>query len=241
MRGGLWLGSLFETAWAFSLVGPLTLLSEALRRRNQVGEPEVSDERWVERARRGEPGAVEAIYERHAAAVYRRLTHLIGADPEREDLMQEVFVDFFRQLRDFRGAASLRTYLLRIVSHKACDHLRSRQRRRRAMTEAQGFSGRAEDEEPFSRPFSQPILEVSSGAPSPEDRVRCAQELAVIERALDQLTPKKRVAFILRVVDELSLKELAEQVGATVFTVAQRVRHADRELRRLIEERKPSS
>jgi len=84
-------------------------------------------------------------------------------------------------------------------------------------------------------------LEVDSGAPSAEDRVSSAQELALVERALDQLTPKKRVAFILRVVDDLSLKEIAEQVGATVFTVAQRIRHADRELRRLLERGRPSA
>ena len=54
------------------------------------------------------------------------------------------------------------------------------------------------------------------------------------ERALDRLTPKKRIAFVLRVADNLSLKEIAAQTGATVFTVAQRLRHADRELRRLM-------
>jgi RNA polymerase sigma-70 factor (ECF subfamily) len=229
VSGEIWRGSLVARARALAADTPCRLMSEALRRRREVAEPEVSDERLVERARRGEPGAVEAIYERHAAAVYRRLTHLLGPDPEREDLMQEVFVDFFRQLGDFRGAATLRTYLLRIVSYKACDHLRGRQRRRRAVIEAPRLAPLALEGE------SEHPLEVGSGAPSPEERVGCAQELALIERALDQLTPKKRVAFILRVVDDLSLKEIAEQVGATVFTVAQRIRHADRELRRLLE------
>ena len=222
MSGEVWLGHL------------VALMSEALRRRRGATEPEVSDERLIERARRGEPGAVEAIYERHAAAVYRRLTHLLGQDPEREDLMQDVFVDFFRQLRDFREAASLRTYLLRIVSYKACDHLRGRQRRRRAVVDAPRLASLLGDGE------AEVPLEVGSGAPSAEDRVSSAQELALVERALDQLTPKKRVAFILRVVEDLSLKEVAEQVGATVFTVAQRVRHADRELRRLMARGRPT-
>jgi RNA polymerase sigma-70 factor (ECF subfamily) len=155
--------------------------------------------------------------------VFRRLTHLIGPDPEREDLMQEVFVDLFRQLDSYRGAASLRTYLFRIVSNKACDHLR--QRRRRAVVDAPGLSAFESDD----------ARAPGSGAPSPEDRVGHAQELALIEQALDQLKPKKRIAFVLRVVDNLSLREIAEQTGATVFTVAQRLRHADRELRRLLE------
>jgi DNA-directed RNA polymerase specialized sigma24 family protein len=41
----------------------------------------------------------------------------------------------------------------------------------------------------------------------------------------------------LRVVEGLSLKEIADQVGATVFTVAQRIRHADREIHRSIEQK----
>jgi RNA polymerase sigma-70 factor (ECF subfamily) len=197
------------------------LKPRALRPAHDDAEPGVSDEELVARARRDEPRAVEQIYGRHAAAVFRRLTRLVGPDPEREDLMQEVFVDLFRQLPRYRGGSSLRTYLFRIASNKACDHLR--QRRRRAVVDSPNLSAFGPDDPGAPR----------SDAPSPEDRVGQAQELALIERALDQLKPKKRIAFVLRVVENLSLKEIAEQTGATVFTVAQRLRHADRELRRL--------
>jgi RNA polymerase sigma-70 factor (ECF subfamily) len=188
-------------------------------------DPRVSDEALIEGALRGEPGAIQAIYERHAAAVYRRLTHLLGPDPDREDLLQEIFVDLFQQLGSYRAAASLRTYLLRIVANKACDHLRHRQRHRRAVVES-------------PRVFavgSETPGEPRSSAPSPEDRVSHAQELALVHQALDRLTPKKRVAFLLRVVEDLSLKEIAAQVGASVFTVAQRLRHANRELHRFLD------
>ena len=198
------------------------LLAEALSFTRERPAPESSEEELVARARRNEPEAMQALYHLHAAAVYRRLTHLLGSDPEREDLMQEVFVDLFRQLDRYRGGASLRTYVMRIVSHKACDHLRQRRRQRRVSAEVPRFQPADEAD----------ARELSSGAPSPEERVGHAQELALVEEALEKLTPKKRIAFLLRVVDNLSLKEIAEQVGATVFTVAQRLRHADRELHR---------
>ena len=54
-------------------------------------------------------------------------------------------------------------------------------------------------------------------------------------QAIERLSPKKRIAYLLRVVEELSLKEIGDQVGATVFTVAQRIRHADREIRRSLQ------
>jgi RNA polymerase sigma factor (sigma-70 family) len=201
------------------------LLAEALSFTRGQPALERSDEELIERARQNEPDAIQAIYQRYAAAVYRRFTHLVGPDPEREDLMQEVFVDLFRQLDRYRGSASLRTYVFRIVSHKACDHLRQRQRRRRTLGLGPRFS-------PVDVPDPH---EQRSAAPSPEERVGHAQELALVEEALEKLAPKKRIAFLLRMVDNLSLKEIAEQVGATVFTVAQRLRHADRELHRHLE------
>lgn len=201
------------------------LLAEALSFTRKGPPPETSDEELIDRARHNQPEAIQALYQRHAGAVYRRLTHLLGPDPEREDLMQEVFVDVFRQLDRYRGRASLRTYLLQIVSHKACDHLRRRQRLRRALAEVPRVS-------PVD---NRGAHELHSAAPSPEERVGHAQELALVAAALETLTPKKRIAFLLRMVDNLSLKEIAEQVGATVFTVAQRLRHADRELHRQLE------
>ena len=54
------------------------LLAEALSFTRGRAAPESSDEELIERARRNEPEAVQAIYQRHAAAVYRRLTHLLG-------------------------------------------------------------------------------------------------------------------------------------------------------------------
>jgi RNA polymerase sigma-70 factor, ECF subfamily len=216
---------------AFARLAQGWLLAEALSFTRDRPGPERSDEELVERARENEPDAIHAIYERYAATVYRRFTHLLGPDPEREDLMQEVFVDLFHQLGRYRGSASLRTYVFRIVSHKACDHIRQRQRRRRTL----------EQPPPFSTIDVLDAHEQRSTAPSPEDRVGHAQELALVEEALEKLAPKKRIAFLLRMVDNLSLKEIAEQVGATVFTVAQRLRHADRELHHHLERARATS
>lgn len=187
-------------------------------------EDEAADATLVAEARRGEPRALQAIYHRHAAAVYRRITRLVGPDPDREDLMQEAFADLFRQLDDFRGDATLATYLFRIVAHKAYDHLRRRQRRPKTLS--------------ASASYDDGIARFEEGgalAPSPEDYLRGRQELALVAQAIERLSPKKRIAYHLRVVEGLSLKEIAYQVGATVFTVAQRIRHADREIQRFVE------
>ncbi len=209
------LAATIRRAWLAAIA-----LSPASERRGG----DATDAELVEQARRGEPRALQAIYHRYAADVYRRLTHLVGADPEREDLMQEAFADLFRQLDAYRGEACLRTYLFRIVANKSYDHLRARQRRYREQSSPLA----ADDPEALS-------IEVDAHAPSPEDRVRARQELALVRQAIEGLSPKKRIAYLLRVVEGLSLKEIADQVGSNVFAVAQRIRHADREIHRFME------
>jgi RNA polymerase sigma-70 factor (ECF subfamily) len=163
---------------------------------------------------------MQQLYQRHADMVYMRLTRLVGPDPERDDLLQEVFIALFDALSRFRGEASLRTFIYRITANKAYDHLkrRTRMQRRQVLSETAG--------------------QEQSPAPSPERLAQQQQDAALMWRSLDRLKPKKRIAFILRVVEGLSLKEISEQVGASVPTVAQRIRHAKLELIELVRESK---
>jgi RNA polymerase sigma-70 factor (ECF subfamily) len=209
------------TAIVSLLSAPLLARALGSRPARSAGEP--TDEELVGRARRGDPGAMQAIYQRHADLVYRRLTHLVGPDPEREDLLQEVFIALFASIGSFRGDASLRTYLCRIVAHKAYDHLKRRRRTAgtRSLDDAPGELG-----------------EVESDAPSPERLAQGHQDAEVLWRCLDGIKPKKRIAFVLRVVEGHSLKEISQQVGASVHTVAQRIRHAKLELLELVREQR---
>ena len=185
------------------------------RTRERPRDVETDDALLVARAARGEPGAFEELHVRHVDMVWRRLTHLIGADPEREDLTQQIFMEVFHGLARFRGEATFRTYLQRVVVHAACDHLERRRRR----------------PEPLSEEMSRVM--VAAGG-SPEQSAEQRQLVQLTWTALERIKPKKRVAFILRVVEEMSLEEVAELVGATVSTVAKRIAHAHAELQKML-------
>jgi len=85
-------------------------------------------------------------------------------------------------------------------------------------------------------PFRAPAHladEVPDPARTPE---QSAEQSELVARAFDllqRIKPKKRVAFLLRVIEGLSLEEIAEIVEASVPAVAQRIRHASIELRAL--------
>jgi len=174
-------------------------------------------------AAEGDVDAFATLYHRHAARVFTRLTRLIGPGPDREDVLQQVFLELHRALPGFRGDARLSTFLYRITVNVACDHLRRRLRRPIA-TDAVA------------------IDDLIDHALSPEAQTRARAELRQVFALLERIKPDKRVAFVLVAVEGLALDEAAELVGATPDAVKQRVLHARRELVAMIEraERRPS-
>ena len=174
-----------------------------------------SDEELVARAQRGDRQAFDDLYRRYADLVWGRLGRLIGPDPEREDLVQQIFLELFRGLSRFRGDASFRTFLYRVVVNTAADHLKRRKRRPQSVS-------------------IEEIALVPGGDDGPETRAEHRQRLSITLDLLDRIKPKKRIAFLLRVVEGLSLEEIAELCQASPATVAQRIRHAHLEIDRLV-------
>jgi RNA polymerase sigma-70 factor (ECF subfamily) len=180
------------------------------------------DAELVKQCLAGERRAFDELYRRHAATVHRRLARLVGATPEVEDLVQQVFLETFRSLPRFRGDAAFATWLYRIAINVALGALRKQKRHPSVTIDPQDLDA------------------IVSSALTPEARAR---ERELYERTLRHvaaLKPKHKIAFVLRHVEQLSLDEIAEMVGAKAPAVGQRVRKAERELakRMAMEERR---
>jgi RNA polymerase sigma-70 factor (ECF subfamily) len=169
------------------------------------------DEWVLRRAARGDRGAREELYRRYVDALWKRLTRLIGPDPEREDLLQQIFLEVFQRLPQFRGEAAFSTYLYRVLTNNAYDHLKRRGRRPLPLP--------AEMSEAFATPDA-----------TPEQHAQSRQRLGQIWAALDRMKPKKRIALVLHVVEGLSHEQVGELVAASADTVAKRIEHARKEL-----------
>jgi len=177
-------------------------------------EDAADDLRLATAAADGDRGAFHQLYCHHLPAVYARLTLMIGPVPERDDLVQQIFLDVYQALPRFRGEARFSTFLHRITVNVACDHLE------------RGHRGRQRQ-----LPLADEDLDrlVAPGA-SPEARAQQRQELAQVFEHLEAVRPKKRVAFVLVAVQGVSLEQAAELLGASAETVKQRVLHARKEI-----------
>jgi RNA polymerase sigma-70 factor (ECF subfamily) len=162
--------------------------------------------------RRGDRGALEAVFRAHAPGLARLLTRIVGPSAEVEDLLQETFANAITAFASFRGEAQIRTWLHRIAIHVAHQHLRRpRHRREVAMP----------DEEPAA---------AASSEESPERRELARRLYA----HLDALDPAKRVALVLYVIEGHTVDEIAVLVGASRTATRSRIFWARRALLRAL-------
>ena len=154
----------------------------------------------VARALAGEPAAFATIMRRYNRLLFRAARGVVHDDAEAQDVVQEAYLRAFTRLQDFRGDAALGTWLARICVHAALDVLR-RRARSVAIDPAQ-----APDQEPLPE-HAMPFFAPPDDAP---DRALARNELrALLESAVQSLPPLYRSVFILRAVQEMSVREAA--------------------------------
>ena len=164
---------------------PVTRRAAARRETAQTS----TDPALVERARSGDPDARDQLVRLYLPDVYRTTARVLGDPDLAEDAAQDAFVNAMRGLPRFRGDASFRTWLLRIAINAARSVGRRRGRRREvSLVHAEGEA---------------------SSLPDPARHAVNATEVERVERAMQRLPPKQRMAVTLRVQQGLSYTEIA--------------------------------
>ncbi len=159
----------------------------------------------VEACQKGDPTAQRCLYEASNQNVYRLMVRMVGLQ-DAADLTQQVFLQVFRKIEQFSGQAHLGTWLYRVAVNEALQHLRRSKRLRLQVLEY----------EP---------MDDSSG----RDKQIADEEL--LERALHGLEPDLRCAFLLREVEGLSYRQIADALQIPEGTVGSRLNRARRELK----------
>lgn len=151
---------------------------------------------------------VTSVHAKHAGFVWATLHRLGVPEPDRADLLQEVFVVVHRRLDSFDGSSSMTTWLYGICLRVTLGWRRHRRRHPETPAEAPDVDARDEGR-------------------SPEEIAMAAQARATVARALDALDPDKRAVFVMFELEEMSCVDIAAMIGVPVGTVYSRL-HAAR-------------
>jgi len=182
-----------------------------------------SDEALMARYARGEPAAFALLYRRHELRVWHYLERNVGNRALAEDLLQEVWFAVAREAPGYRPTARFTTWLFTIAHHRVIDAIRAR--REHLSLESMGYE-------------AAPVIQyLSSGtAAGPLAEAVAREQASALARALSELPPEQRDAFLLQMEGAFSIEEIAAITGSSFETTKSRLRYARSKLRELLSE-----
>jgi RNA polymerase sigma-70 factor, ECF subfamily len=182
--------------------------------------PESSEREAITRAQHGDAAAFECLYKAHCGRVYGVCLRMIKNPADAEDLTQQVFLQFFRNIGKFRGESRLSTWLHRVTVNVVLMHLR----RKKPMEipaedlECRGLSG--------ERPSELDPADTST--PDEVDRLN-------LMRAIRRLPPGYKRFFLLRDVIGYEHNQVARLLGCSIGCSKSQVHKARKRLRQLLQ------
>ncbi len=189
-----------------------------------VAQP--TDEELLDRFNQGDVQAFESIVSRYERPIYNFVLRSVRDRDRARDLTQDVFLKVVQRSEQFRGQSKFSTWLYTIARNVCIDHGRKMVfRRHKSLDEPlrEGESGALVDR----------VRSKTLGA----DRDAIGQELqGAIAEAVENLPEDQKEVFLMRQIQHLPFKEIAEIVGVPENTVKSRMRYALERLQAALEE-----
>lgn len=169
---------------------------------------DTTDEQLLARVNLGDFAAFESLVGRYQKSALRAARRFVGAQHEAEDLAQEAFLQVYRNGRQFRSDAAFKTWFFRILTNLCLNHLKKKQ----------------------PEYFAEPPMEIHA-LDDPARALELREQSKSLFRAILNLPPKQRMAFILCCFEDLSYAEAGRSLGLSVKAVESLLVRARRALR----------
>ncbi|MBX3743251.1 MAG: sigma-70 family RNA polymerase sigma factor [Akkermansiaceae bacterium] len=193
---------------------------------SELNDPD-EDFRLVARAQGGDLKSYDALITRHRGKIFAMIRNMIHQEADAWDLSQEVFIKAWQALPRFEAKARFSTWLYRIAHNVVYDFTRKRK------IESAGEL----NDEIFNRDRIDPAAVATPGVTEAPDESMAHGELrAKIEAALGKISAEHREVVILKDVQGLSYKEIADAMDCTLGTVMSRLFYARQKLQALLKD-----
>jgi len=166
-----------------------------------------SDEELMQAAAGGDIDAFGELVRRHQDSAWRIAYHYVGDRTEAEDLAQEAFLKILDAASNYRPTARFSTYLYRVIANLCIDYHRKRR-----------------PHHPGEMPAQQ------SPSDAPDARLTAKERDRAVQRALDQLPDRQRMAVVLCYFEDLPLAQIADAMDTTYKAVERLLARARKSL-----------
>jgi RNA polymerase sigma-70 factor (ECF subfamily) len=191
-------------------------------------EDDGTEARFVERLRARDERAFNELVKLYERRVFGLVHRMLGRRDEAEDVAQEVFVQVFKAIGQFRGDSKLSTWIYRIAVNLCKNRTKYLARRH------------ADEQDELEYVAERNAMEQAKGSTvsavdRPDELVSGMQIELIVSRAIAALEPEFRECLVLRDVEDLSYEEIAEITGLPDGTVKSRIHRARAQLKEAVE------
>lgn len=183
------------------------------------------DLRLVGLAQEGDTTAYDQLIIRHRERIYAMIRNMVKNDADAWDLSQEVFIRAWHALPRFEARSRFSTWLFRISHNAVYDWIRKRKH---------DNAGEFHDEIFERESISLSAKTAPSFSEAPDEALSNHELRIKIEQSLAKLSPEHREVVLLKDVQGLSYKEIADIMSCTLGTVMSRLFYARQKLQTLL-------
>lgn len=198
--------------------------------RGEVRPLEIDWSQIVRRCMDGDSGAWAELVREHHRRVYGLCYRFTGSAPDAEDLTQDVFLKIYSNLASFdTGRGSLQVWITTMTRNLLVDNFRRTKNQRATSSLDEGWDQTEE---------LKPVDRLTSHNPSPHEMAAKKELEKMVQNALSHVSVELREAVILRDLQDMDYKEIAQVLGIPEGTVKSRISRGRAELARLLERNK---
>ncbi|MBC7864896.1 MAG: RNA polymerase sigma factor [Bacteroidia bacterium] len=183
----------------------------------------MNEQDFIEALKAGDNTAFAKLIEDYKNKVYNSCLGIVQSEAEAEDITQEIFVEVWHSVKNFRGDSKLSTWIYRMSINRSLDYLRKKKRKKAAGLLS--LFTKKDSLEPIVDPpdFHHPGVALENKETS-----------AILFAAIDKLPEKQKTAFVLQNIENLSMKEIAEVMQTTPSAVESLLSRARENLKKLL-------
>ncbi|HEV8081613.1 MAG TPA: RNA polymerase sigma factor [Chitinophagaceae bacterium] len=182
----------------------------------------MNEQELIELVKKKDRAAFKILVDTWQDMVYNTALGILQNAEDAEDVSQEVFIQVYESVSSFKGESKFSTWLYRITITKTTDHIRKKKRKKR-FAFIQSLYGN-NDEQIIDLPdFFHPGISLEN-----------KENGAILFKAIEQLLPNQKAAFVLSKLENLSYKEIAEVMNLSEAAVDALLQRAKDKLKKIL-------
>jgi len=186
----------------------------------------MSDLELLEGIKNNDQAAFKYFVEKYQRLVYRVVFNIVNDSDDADDITQDVFIQVYRNILDFRADSKISTWMYRIATNKALNLLK-KNRRKNLFQRIDSF---------FYNDDDMPVQIADELIKEPSSSIEQDELSVILRKAISSLPDNQKIAYSLHNIDDLAYNEICEVMNLSLSAAESLIHRAKKNLQKKLAE-----